>query len=439
MLIGGREEMKMPGNSYQGNGGAVQPPINVENGAYNVYIGERYVPLVDGEWDASQVYKPLTIVTYQGNSFTSRQYVPAGITPVDGPYWALTGNFSGQLASVESSITELQNTTIDLSNSITTVETDLTNFKTQTNNSILNLNSDITNISDYIKDSNFLLLADSWGDTGDSAVTGWPAQFKSYLNLSDDTLIAQKSGCGFINPNQPTYLDMVQTFSQDQLSKINYVIVETAGNDSQVSSYLTQLPIAINQFVNYCKNNIPNLKEIIVIPMLFNVNSNITTAIQYFNVFVNITNITVPFNCISWVHNAKWYKNGGHLTNDGTKRFVTCLANELRNSSMPLDTYSSYHISVQGFSGNILTFCYNNMLYIYFSGTVTGDSPVTLYTLEPGMDVWLFNSPNRIFVGYINNTACYLQVIDGALKFVYKKDQLTTITFECGCCVPLTL
>ena len=49
--------------------------------ANNVYIGARYVPKLVGEWDSTKetAYEPLIIVTYQGNSYTSRQYVPAGI------------------------------------------------------------------------------------------------------------------------------------------------------------------------------------------------------------------------------------------------------------------------------------------------------------------------------------------------------------------------
>ena len=45
------------------------------------YIGARYVPLFADPltWDITKAYEALTIVYYQGNSFTSRQAVPAGI------------------------------------------------------------------------------------------------------------------------------------------------------------------------------------------------------------------------------------------------------------------------------------------------------------------------------------------------------------------------
>lgn len=61
------------------------------------YIGARYVPIFVGEWDNTQTYEPLSIVQYQGNSYTSRQYVPAGVAIANDAYWAETGNFNAQI------------------------------------------------------------------------------------------------------------------------------------------------------------------------------------------------------------------------------------------------------------------------------------------------------------------------------------------------------
>lgn len=57
------------------------------------YIGARYVPLIMGEWDSSATYEPLSVVLHEGNSYTSRTFVPAGV-PIDNEvYWALSGNY----------------------------------------------------------------------------------------------------------------------------------------------------------------------------------------------------------------------------------------------------------------------------------------------------------------------------------------------------------
>ena len=67
------------------------------------YIGARYVPIFGrrGEesiiWDNSKPYEPLTIVLYQGNSFTSRQYVPEGVSITNEEFWAETGNYNAQI------------------------------------------------------------------------------------------------------------------------------------------------------------------------------------------------------------------------------------------------------------------------------------------------------------------------------------------------------
>ena len=69
------------------------------NNPVRQYIGARYVPLFadPAEWNNTQTYEPLTIVIHQGNSYTSRQYVPVGIDITNNDYWALTGNYNAQV------------------------------------------------------------------------------------------------------------------------------------------------------------------------------------------------------------------------------------------------------------------------------------------------------------------------------------------------------
>ena len=67
--------------------------------AVREYIGARYVPLFADplEWDNQRTYEPLTIVLYQGASYTSRQAVPKNIDILNNEYWALTGNYNAQV------------------------------------------------------------------------------------------------------------------------------------------------------------------------------------------------------------------------------------------------------------------------------------------------------------------------------------------------------
>ena len=79
------------------------------------YMGARYVPIFGRkdesttEWDNSAPYEPLTIVTYQGNSYTSRQEVPTGVLLTDTDYWVSTGNFNAQVDAYRQDVISLQN------------------------------------------------------------------------------------------------------------------------------------------------------------------------------------------------------------------------------------------------------------------------------------------------------------------------------------------
>ena len=75
----------------------------------NVYVGHRYVPKIMGDWDNTQIYEPLSIVQYQGNSFTSRQYVPSGIEITNEEFWASTGNYNAQVEQYRQDVRNLEN------------------------------------------------------------------------------------------------------------------------------------------------------------------------------------------------------------------------------------------------------------------------------------------------------------------------------------------
>lgn len=86
--------------------------------AVTQYIGARYVPLLADplEWDNTRAYEPLTIVTYEGDSYTSRQFVPVGMSITNNSYWAQTGNYSAQIEAYRQE-------TARVSEALTSVET----------------------------------------------------------------------------------------------------------------------------------------------------------------------------------------------------------------------------------------------------------------------------------------------------------------------------
>ena len=90
----------------------------------NVYVGHRYVPKISGEWDDSKSYEALSIVSYQGASYTSRQPVPVGVEITNEDFWVVTGNYNAQ-------VEQYRNDVRNLENSMNTIKEDVkTEFET---------------------------------------------------------------------------------------------------------------------------------------------------------------------------------------------------------------------------------------------------------------------------------------------------------------------
>lgn len=88
------------------------------------YVGARYVPKFADpiEWDIERGYESLTIVTYKGESYTSKCPVPPGIDIKNTRYWALTGAYNAQ-------VEEYKNQVKDLSQQVTEFASDNKEFR----------------------------------------------------------------------------------------------------------------------------------------------------------------------------------------------------------------------------------------------------------------------------------------------------------------------
>lgn len=72
------------------------------------YIGARYVPKIMGNWSATVEYEPLSIVlSLDGNSYTSKTYVPKGTALTNETYWSLTGNYNAQVEAYRQEVIDL--------------------------------------------------------------------------------------------------------------------------------------------------------------------------------------------------------------------------------------------------------------------------------------------------------------------------------------------
>lgn len=90
------------------------------------YIGARYVPKFyenssgTAEWRSGVTYEPLTIVTYNGNSYTSKKAVPAeiGNPSANSEYWVATGIFNEQLNDLSNRVSTFESSLDDLGDKI---------------------------------------------------------------------------------------------------------------------------------------------------------------------------------------------------------------------------------------------------------------------------------------------------------------------------------
>ena len=77
-------------------------------GDYNTYIGARYVPIIGGMWNQQTEYEPLTIVMYQGSSYTSKTFVPKGTQIDNTTYWVRTANYDEQVEFYRSEVQQFK-------------------------------------------------------------------------------------------------------------------------------------------------------------------------------------------------------------------------------------------------------------------------------------------------------------------------------------------
>lgn len=74
----------------------------------NVYVGHRYVPKIYGEWNKEETYEGLSIVTFQGSSYTSKKRVPVGVDILNTEYWTVTGNYNAQVEQYRQDVRDLE-------------------------------------------------------------------------------------------------------------------------------------------------------------------------------------------------------------------------------------------------------------------------------------------------------------------------------------------
>lgn len=147
--------------------------LNAQPGARLQYIGSRYVPVFGRkgedsiEWDKTGTYEPLTIVLYQGNSYTSRQFVPVGVEITNKEYWANTGNYNAQIEQYRQEVLAFDGRIAKNTNDIAALKTVADNLESHVG-------------------TEFIVIGDSWSDTDPSTTPyiKWPITFQKYTRMN---------------------------------------------------------------------------------------------------------------------------------------------------------------------------------------------------------------------------------------------------------------
>lgn len=213
------------------------------------YIGARYVPRFfentsgTSDWRANTQYEPLTIVTRNGNSYTSKIPVPASVgAPENNPeYWVSTGLYNAQVQQLQENIDALQT-------------------ESRSADEALDARVDVLEQGTTLK-RRYILIGDSYGrgvvGPGVANVNGWTYFFKQFLNLSnDDCTIACADGAGFIGLQTTTFLDLLQSANAPEPNTITDIIVAGGRNDLEGSN--TAIRTAMSSFYNTAKSLYPN-------------------------------------------------------------------------------------------------------------------------------------------------------------------------------------
>lgn len=199
------------------------------NGLINrQYVGARYVPKVMGEWNKALQYEALSIVTYAGNSFTSKVPVPANIDISNKTYWVNTGNYNAQVEAYRQQTAQVEN----------------------------RLNSEIIDRKNDTKD-NILWIGDSYSVNYNHKL---PNGVRYMLNAKN-WYEYSKGGAGFLGAwAGASFNDLIEQakkeMSASQKEMIKYVYIVGGANDSSFS--WSQLKDKVVSTVQNARNSFPN-------------------------------------------------------------------------------------------------------------------------------------------------------------------------------------
>ena len=224
-----------------------QAQANIQQGVTQ-YIGARYVPLFADpiEWDSTRAYEPLTIVLYQGNSFTTRQYTPAGIDIDNEAFWAKTGNYNAQVEQYRQEVLSFDGR---ITQNTDKIEQNTTKIEQNT--------TKINKLENQI----MVVYGDSWSDFTETE-SNWSNLVAKQLNCTRKNY--SKSGATITDIGEHTIKTLTQEVAESvaELSSVaesvKYVYILMGVNDATHDASLSGILSVLAQQTTIVRNAFPN-------------------------------------------------------------------------------------------------------------------------------------------------------------------------------------
>lgn len=243
----------------------------------NVYVGARYVPKFADpvEWSANATYEPLTIVTYHGNSYTSRTFVPAGVIPTDEVYWAVTGNYNAQVEQYRQEVNQL--------------EQNVENYYNQLNKTI----DSVYGFSGLVKNMNIIIIGDSYTIKRSGTNESYTDIIKREWS-SAHIEVRGEGSAGFAQAGEQghTFWQLASQQGAIEPSKITHLIFLGGYNDGGKSGVMNAVSSALNNAKQMYKN-----AKIMVGMVGGSVAGNSNTIANLYATYINYKEATLKAGC----------------------------------------------------------------------------------------------------------------------------------------------
>lgn len=409
------------------------------------YIGARYVPKFyenqDGtnNWVQGIAYEPLTIVSFSGNSFTSKKIVPSNIgSPNLNPeYWASTGIYNQQIEEYRE---EVQQVILDLE---------------ETNDNLSSLETEVTELEKKyynMKGRKVLFIGDSYaqGWTPDGQFTGWPERVINILGLTN-AVHKEYGGAGFSNTSDGHNFG---NLGDDVPDKDTFTDIVIAGGRNDATYAIADVKTAAKAAIAHYRSTFPN--AVIHIGMIcYSWESNINCWYPY-TAYREAAYETgahyIESSELAITNMGQMASDKKHPVDSGLAAIAQCIASGIAYGSFEAVGTNSFTANTNGFTGNGYGKQTGNMVSLIWTAIagrnintpITAGSPLSLQIGTHNIPI-RFGSGYKYFtvpaiIGYIYNGSHYYTTIpaqlqltvNGVVNLVFKATMYTNVSWLQG-------